>query len=113
MQRNLASRKWKFFLSKVRPQSRRRQGGDGEFNSLSNYHKFRWRIWVWKAEETEKEQNFINADEFTFHKFKIFLIKNSYSEYNKMQNWILFQTATNSDREFGSERQKKMKNKGN
>ena len=28
-----------------------------------------------------------------------------------MQNWILFQTVTNSDLEFGSERQKKMKNK--
>ena len=30
-----------------------------------------------------------------------------------MQNWILFETITNWDRELGSGRQKKMKNKGN
>ena len=30
-----------------------------------------------------------------------------------MQNWILFETVTNSDRKFGSERQKKLKNKEN
>ena len=31
----------------------------------------------------------------------------------KMQNLILFQTDTNSDGEFGSERRKKLKNKAN
>ena len=30
-----------------------------------------------------------------------------------MQNLILFQTVTNSDREYGSKRQKKLKNKEN
>ena len=30
-----------------------------------------------------------------------------------MRNWILFRTVTNSDGEFRSERQKKMKNKEN
>ena len=31
----------------------------------------------------------------------------------KMQNWILFQTVTNSDREFVSQPHKKLKNKEN
>ena len=30
-----------------------------------------------------------------------------------MRNWILFQTVTNSGGEFGSEQQKKLKNKEN
>ena len=44
----------KFFLSKGRPESRRRQGVAAEFNSLSNCHKFRSRNWVSTSEETEK-----------------------------------------------------------
>ena len=46
--------KIKIFLSNVRPQSRRRKGGDVELNSFSYCHKYRSRIWVWTAEQTEK-----------------------------------------------------------
>ena len=34
-------------------------------------------------------------------------------EKEEMQNWILFQTVTNSDREFVSQPHKKLKNKEN
>ena len=45
---------------------------------------------------------------------KIVLIKTISWEWNKqMQNWILFQTVTNSDREFVSQPHKKLKNKEN
>ena len=54
VQTNSPFTKWKFFLSKVRPPSRRREGADAEFNSLSNCHKLRSTIWVSTAEETEK-----------------------------------------------------------
>ena len=80
MQTNSALRKWKLFLSKVRRQSRRREGADAEFNSLSNCHKFRWKIWVPTAQETEKLQSLIDADELRFQKIKIFLIKDASSE---------------------------------
>ena len=80
MQKNSAFKKLKFFLSIVRPQRRRRKGVNAELNSLSNCDKFRWRICVSTAQETEKLQNLIDADEFTFQKIKIFLIKDSSSE---------------------------------
>ena len=34
-------------------------------------------------------------------------------EKEESQNWIVFQTVANGNREFGFEGQKKMKNKGN
>ena len=46
MQTNSPFIKLKFFLSKVRPQSRRRQSGHAELKSLSYCDKFRWRIYV-------------------------------------------------------------------
>ena len=58
LQTNSPFRKLKFFLPKVSPQSRRRQGGHAEFNSLLNCEKFRWRICVSTAEETEKQGRF-------------------------------------------------------
>ena len=54
MQTNSPFIKLRFFLSKIDFQSRRRKEADAEFNSLSNCHKFRWRILVRTAEETEK-----------------------------------------------------------
>ena len=63
-------------------------------------------------------KNFIHTHEITFHKIKIFIIKNSSSRYNKkknhkMQNLILFQTATNSDRQSVPQTHKKLENKAN
>ena len=58
MQTHSAFIKLKFSLSNVRPQSRRRKGGDVELNSFSNCHKYRSRIWVSTAEQTEKKAKF-------------------------------------------------------
>ena len=66
IQRNSAYTELKFFLSKIRRQSRRRQGGDAELNSLSNCHKLRSRIWVWTVEEMEKKGDFIGGEDFSF-----------------------------------------------
>ena len=74
---NSAFIKLKFFLWKIRAEGRRRKAGDAELNSLSNCHKFRWRVGVWTAEETEKKQKLIYRDEFSFHEMKIFLMKSS------------------------------------
>ena len=54
LQTNCPLIKLKFFLRKIGPHSGRRKGGNAELNSLSNCHKFRWRIWFWNEEETEK-----------------------------------------------------------
>ena len=66
--------------------------------------------------KVKNKENFIRADEFSFEKMKTFLMKNSCcveKENEEMQNWILFHTLTNWDREFGSHLQKKLKNKEN
>ena len=66
-------------------------------------------------EKLKNKKNLIPADKFADQKIKIFRTKNSSREQNKkkeeMQNWILLQTVTSSDGEFGSQRQKKLKNK--
>ena len=66
--------------------------------------------------KVKNKENFIRADEFSFEKMKTFLMKNSCcveEENEEMQNWILFQTVTNWDREFGSHLHKKLKNMEN
>ena len=51
---------------------------------------------------------FINEN-FSYQKF-VFKVE---EEKEEMQNLIVFETVTNSDGEFGSERRKKLKNKEN
>ena len=65
----------------------------------------------------KSKENFIRADEFTFLRnenfsYEKFVVKVE-EQNEEMQNWILYQTVTNCDGEFVSERQKKLKNKEN
>ena len=77
---------------------------DGEFMSQAH-------------QKLKNKENLIRADEMSFEKIKIFLIKKFVvkveEEKEAMRNWIFFQTVANSGGEFGSEQQKKLKNKEN
>ena len=96
--------KLELFLSKVRSQSGRSKGEDAELNSLSNCHKLRWRVWVWTAEETEKYGKFNSCRRIQLSQNKNFPFEKFVLEVDEgkeeMQNWILYPTVTNSDREF-------------
>ena len=71
-------------------------------NTLSNCRKLRWRIWDSTAQKTEKYRKFNSCrriqlsqnENFSYEKF----IVKVEEEKEEMQNLILFQTVTNSDR---------------
>ena len=117
VQTNGAFAKLKCFLWKIRADSRGRKVGDAELNSLSNCHKFRLRICVSTAQETGKYGKWnwcwrILLWENENFSYKKFVVKVKEGE-KEMQNWILFQSVTNWDREFGSQLHKKLKNMEN
>ena len=109
--------KMKIFLMKTSSSMWKKKRRRCRIEFSLNCHKFIWRTWVRTAQETETQGKFNSCRRielwpnwnFSYEKFVIRVEE----ENEEMQNWILFQTLTNSDREFVSQLHKKLKNKEN